>query len=141
MKKKKKTPENEYLEQLQRLQAEFINYRNRIEKEKEIIKENTKNTILEKFLDVKENFERAPKLDEGTKLIFKQLQKIFAEENVEEVETKVFNPNLHEAIATVDTVKKDVIVEVLQKGYTRKDQILRPAKVVVGIKQEEKKNE
>ncbi len=137
---KKKKEKTDYLDQLQRLQAEFINYRTRVEKEKAIIKETTKNTILEKFLDVKENFERAPKLDEGTKLIFKQLEKIFEEENVKEVENKTFNPNVHEAVAITNIEKKDMIVEVLQKGYTRKEELLRPSKVVVGS-MEDKKNE
>ena len=51
----------------------------------------------------------------------------------------VFDPNVHEAIATDNNTKKDEIKEVLLKGYLRKDRVLRPAQVVVGTNGEEEK--
>ncbi len=136
--------EQNLLEQLQRLQAEFINYRTRVEKEKNQIKELTKEITLLKFLDIKDNFDRAPKLDEGIELIYKQFQKIFEEESVQEIENVVFDPQFHEAIATDPNTEKDKIADVIQKGYKRNDFVMRPSKVVVGVKDNikgEKKNE
>jgi len=123
---------NEYLEQLQRLQAEFINYRTRVEKEKQLMGEYSKDIILRKFLEIRDNFERAPKLDQGMEIIYKQFLDIFQKEGVEEIETKNFDPELHEAIATREDIAKDVIAEVARKGYKRGDRILRTAHVVVG---------
>ena len=141
-KEEQKEPKKDYLEQLQRLQAEFINYRNRVEKEKSQIKELTKELIFLKFLDVKDNFDRAPKLDEGMELIYKQLLKIFKEEEIKEIENTSFNPNFHEAIASDPNTDKDKILEVIQKGYILGEKVIRPSKVIVGIKDKgEKKNE
>jgi len=135
--------EQSLLEQLQRLQAEFINYRTRVEKEKVQIKEQTKEITILRFLDIKDNFDRAPKLDEGMELIYKQFQKIFKDESVQEIENLVFDPQFHEAIATDPNTKKNKIVEVIQKGYKRNEILMRPSKVVVGSNDNigEKKNE
>ncbi|MDP3918496.1 MAG: nucleotide exchange factor GrpE [Nanoarchaeota archaeon] len=126
-----------FLEQLQRLQAEFDNYRKRVENEKIMLSDNAKSNVLAKFLDVKENFDRAPKLDEGMELIYKQFQKIFTEENIKEVENEQFDFKVHEAIATDPNVKKNQIVDVVQKGYFRGKNLIRPSKVVVGVKENE----
>lgn len=132
-----KSKEQEYLDQLQRLQAEFINYRNRVEKEKENVTDTAKEQILVKFLELKDNFERAPKLDEGMELIYKQFLTIFEEEGVQDIDTHdVFNPALHLAVGTNNDVKKNHIASVLQKGYVRKNNVLRPSIVIVGSKEE-----
>ena len=129
----------EYLDQLQRLQAEFMNFRHRVEKEKDALKQTTANKTILKFLEVKDNFDRAPKLDKGMEMIYNQFLKIFEEEQVKETEYETFNPAFHEAIATDPTKDKDTIVEVVEKGYLRNNIVMRPAKVVVGTK--ENKNE
>jgi molecular chaperone GrpE len=138
--------EDELLGQLQRLQAEFINFRTRVEKEKAELSQRARETILLKFLDVKDNFDRAPKLDDGMTLIYKQFLAIFQEEHIHSIETKEFNPTLHEAVATDPNTKKDHIVDVIQPGYLHKERVIRPAKVVVGVKEDntkqgEKQNE
>jgi molecular chaperone GrpE len=133
--KEEKKSASDYLEQLQRLQAEFINYRHRVEKEKLDIMDRTRNIVLVKFLEIKDNFDRAPKLDEGMQLIYNLFTKIFEEEQIKEVKYNKFDPELHEAIATDNTTDKDKIKEVFTKGYTRRDKIMRPAKVVVGTKE------
>lgn len=140
-KEEPKETEKDYLDQLQRLQAEFINYRNRVEKEKSQIKELTREVILLKFLDVKDNFDRAPKLDEGMELIYKQMLKVFEEENVKEIENELFDPNFHEAIASDPNTDKDKILDVIQRGYFLGEKLMRPSKVVVGIKDNNKKGE
>jgi molecular chaperone GrpE len=130
--------ESDLLEQLQRLQAEFMNYRTRVEKEKVQIKEITTNIILSKLLEVKDNFDRAPKLDKGMLMIYNQFQSIFKNANVQEMQHKVFDPKIHEAIATDANKEKDTIVKVFEKGYTRNDHTIRTAKVIVGAKENKK---
>ena len=150
MKKKQKSEEKapnmqeaqeqgELLEQLQRLQAEFINYRTRVEKEKVQASVRARESVILKFLDVKDNFDRAPKLDKGMEMVYNQFLDIFQEEKIKEIENKEFNPDLHEAIATDPTTNQGEIKEVIQKGYLHNDKIIRPSKVVVGAK--ENKNE
>lgn len=136
-----KTKEEEYLEQLQRLQADFINYRSRVEKEKLSIIDSSKDSILRKFLEVKDNFERIPKADKGIELIYNQLNNIFKQEGVQEIQETTYNPELHEAIATVEG-EEDAIIEVSRKGYTRNGKVLRLAQIILGKNtKENKKNE
>ncbi|MBI5797893.1 nucleotide exchange factor GrpE [Candidatus Woesearchaeota archaeon] len=136
-----KTKEEEYLEQLQRLQADFINYRSRVEKEKLSVIDSSKDSILRKFLEVKDNFERIPKADKGIELIYNQLNKIFEQEGVQEIIDMQYNPELHEAIAIVEG-EEDAIIEVSRKGYRRNGKVLRPAQIILGKNTKEKhKNE
>ena|SRR3989344_3099053 len=124
-----------YLNQLKELQADFINYKNRVQKEKEDIKNRTKEEILRKFLEVKDNFERIPEMNDGIKMIYEQLNKIFETENIKEIECECFNPKEQEAIAVNKELEKDK-VEVVEKGYKINDQVLRTAKVIVGTMEE-----
>jgi len=126
-----KTKEQEYLEQLQRLQADFINYRNRMEKELQSIKEASKDKLLKEFLEVKDNFERIPHKDQGIEMIYKQMETIFQKENVEEITETKYNPELHEAIATA-AGEEDAIIQITRKGYTRNGKILRPTQIILG---------
>lgn len=127
----------EYLNQLQRLQAEFINYRNRINQEKELWIHLGKEEILRKFLVIKDNFERAPKMDEGITMIYKQLNKIFEDEGIKEISTETFDPEKHEVIANDSNGEEGKVVTVCEKGYLYHDHILRPARVVIGTKKQE----
>ena len=123
--------EQEYLEQLQRLQADFINYRSRVDKDKLQIIDSTKDKLLLSFLEVKDNFERIPKADKGIELIYNQLCKIFQQEGVQEITETTYNPELHEAIATAEG-EEYTIIQVTRKGYKRNGRILRPAQVILG---------
>ena len=139
-----KPQEQDYFEQLQRLQAEFINYRTRMEKERFLIADYIKDQLLARFLEVRDNFERAPKGDKGMELIYKQCLKIFDEEGVQEITETAYDPELHEPIATREDVEEDTIVEVTRKGYRRNGRVLRPTQVILGTKKktlEETKNE
>lgn len=124
----------QYVEQLQRLQAEFINYRNRVEKEKLLLLERAKESVLLRFLEVKDNFERAPKLDQGMQMIYEQFLTIFKEEGVEETPTECFNPEQHEAIATDPETEQGKIAKVIEKGYMYNTHVMKPARVIVGAK-------
>ena len=131
--------EQEYLDQLQRLQADFINYRSRVEKEKLLTIDTTKDNILRKFLEVKDNFERIPKADKGVEMIYKQMQTIFDQEGVQEIIDMNYNPQLHEAIATAEG-EENTIIEVTRKGYQRNGKVVRPTQVILGKKEEVKNN-
>ena len=114
--KEEVSKEQEYLDQLQRLAADFANYRSRVEKEKLLTVDITKDNILRKFLEVKDNFERIPQADKGVELIYKQMQSIFDQEGVQEIIDMNYNPELHEAIATAEG-EENTIIEVTRKGY------------------------
>jgi len=122
----------DYLQHLQRLQAEFINYRTRVEIEKQNSVDYGKQEVLIKFLDVLDNFERALQhnKDKGVEMIHKQFLDILKQEKMEETSYDEFNPLFHEAICKeCSEEKENTILEVFQKGYLFKNKLLRPAKV------------
>lgn len=139
-----KNPINEHIEHLQRLQAEFINFRNRVEKEKQDIKQYAKEDFIIKLLDVIDNFERAidsmenakdvGSCKQGVKLIFNQLNEILESEGVKKIEArgKEFDPYIHEAIEKISSKEKEnIILDEIQKGYKFKERVIRPSKVKV----------
>lgn len=130
------------LNRMQRLQADFINYRKRSEKEKKEMTLKGKIDLTEKFLPILDNFERAlnstDSKDEffsGVEMIYKQMLNIFEKEGIEEISAlgEEFNPEYHEAIMRVEAEKEEegIIVGVLQKGYKIEDRVIRPAMVKV----------
>ena len=131
----------EYLEMLQRLQAEFDNYRKRIQKEQEEKQKYAHAHLLQKLLLVVDTFEEALKTmkatDEhakGVQLIYNSLLKVLKEEGVivMDVLGKAFHPGDHEVVAKQKSDKEEgMILDVVQKGYFYKDKILRHAKVIV----------
>ena len=129
---KEELQEVDYLQHLQRLQAEFINYRTRVELEKKNSIDFGKQELLIKVLDVIDNFERALQhnQDKGIEMIYNQMKDILKQEEVEETPYKDFNPLFHEALCKEQSDEKEnTIIEVIQKGYLFKNKLLRPAKV------------
>ncbi len=127
--------ENSFLEDLQRVQADFENYIKRVEKEKEQLRLHAKSELLLKIIQVKEDFERAVEKvnDSGVKMIYQQFLKILEEEDVREIEAvgKEFNHVFHEAIKVTDGIG-DEIIEEIQKGYMIGNKVLRTSKVILG---------
>lgn len=136
----------EYEDLLKRKQAEFENYRKRVQKE---IAENRKYAITEIVLDIiniLDDFERAVSsaelardfdaLIEGIVIIEKQFRTVLENKyGVKMIEAvgKEFDPNIHDAVMMEESAKykEDTVVEDLQKGYIMHDRIIRPAKVKV----------
>src|SRR3989344_2566557 len=122
----------EYLDHLQRLQAEFQNYQKKIEQEKlEFIKYAKQDLIL-KLLGIIDNFERAlsnkenkEEFSKGIELIFKQLKSTL------EKKEDYFDFDKHEAIAIEEGEENRILGE-FQKGYTLHDKVIRTSKVKVG---------
>ena len=123
-----------------RLMAEFGNFRNRTAKEKESIYGDAVAGTLRELLPVLDNLQRAlesPCTDEeykkGVELIYKGLWDVLAGQGVEEIaEAGVpFDPNLHNAVMHVedDSLGKNTVAQVLQKGYRIGSKILRYAMV------------
>ncbi|MBU7014331.1 MAG: nucleotide exchange factor GrpE [Theionarchaea archaeon] len=133
----------EYLSTLQRLQAEFENYKKRVERERIEYTEQANTALLEKLLPVLDNFERAlnaessdiHSLRKGLEMIFSQFRKILEGEGLSSIDAlgEEFDPYYHEAVLVAcGDYEDDTVIEVLEKGYMFKHRCLRPSKVKVG---------
>lgn len=131
---------DEYKNMAQRIQAEFENYRKRNSDAVKMARYDGNNDIILAVLPVIDNFERGIALLEGSaktgvELIYKQLLAVLSKYEVEEILAmgEMFNPEMHHAIAQCEAedCSTNVIVEVFQKGYKRKDKVLRPSMVKV----------
>ena len=141
--KKEMTPEDEALNvKYLRLMADFQNFKRRTEKEKSDIYAFANEKIVSELLNVIDNFERALALGqegdsfvEGMSLIFKQLQGVLEKAGVKEIEAlgQEFDPNFHNAVMMEDTdeYESGKVSEVLQKGYTLNNRVIRPSMVKV----------
>lgn len=148
-KKDKKDKKDQQIEELtdkyRRTMAEFDNFRKRTEKEKASMYEIGARDIIEKILPVVDNFERGlnsiPEAEktgavaEGMDKIYKQLTKVLEDAGVKEIEAcgAEFDPNFHNAVMHVedDSLGENVVAEVLQKGYTYRDTVVRHSMVKV----------
>lgn len=130
----KKMTESEYISQIQRIQAEFENYKKRTEKERVGAQENANYNLILNLLPILDNFELALKYnnDPGVKMIRDELHKALELQGMEEVKTNVvFNPNIHEAISQENGDIEGEIIEVIQKGYLLNGRLLRASKVKI----------
>jgi len=145
VKKKKSESELVELQHLaKRIQADFDNYRNRVQKEKEEFSQFATNDLVIRLLPTLDHFKLALKhlpkeLAEndwvkGIWHIERQLEQTLADEGLSEIETvdQKFDHELHEAVGEVKSAKPPgTIVEEVQKGYKLGNRILRPAKVKI----------
>lgn len=129
-------------DKLARMQADFVNYKNRVEREKKELIQYSNEKLILQILPTVDNLERAllnydenDEFQKGIFLIYKSLLKVLKEENVEEINSDgmEFNPNEHNAIMLEenDSVLSNHVIETLQKGYKIKDKIIRPSMVKV----------
>lgn len=130
----------EYKALVQRVQADFDNYKRRNNEAIKIARNDGINDVIMDLLPVLDNCTRGLEIvkDEneksGLELLFKQIMTLFEKYEVKEIEAldKDFDPNFHHAIAQCeDKEKTNKVVEVFQKGYIRKDKVLRVALVKV----------
>jgi molecular chaperone GrpE len=121
--------------------ADFENYKRRSEKERGMWMHSAQALIISDVLSIVDDFERAiaqeqenEDLLQGLKMIYSSLKKFLEKHQVLEIQTDVpFDPERHEALTQVESKEKESgsIVDVMQKGYSFKDKVLRPAKVAV----------
>lgn len=127
---------------LLRLRADFANYKNRVEKEKESTIAYALEGLMCDLLPVLDNFERA--MDsaeekdgfyEGVNMIYEQFVKVLGDNGLREIECvgECFDPNLHHAVFTEESEDEEegIVLEAFQKGYLLKDKVIRPSMVKV----------
>ena len=123
--------------------ADFENYKKRMQRDIESIVTSRRRSLIERFLPVLDNLERAlqfdatggDKLRGGLEQTLRGFEAILAAEGVKaiDVKGKAFDPHVAEAIGTLPAgdTDDDTVVEVAEKGYTLGEELLRPAKVLV----------
>ena len=123
---------------LQRLQAEYANYRKRVERDRAVAHESAVGAVLTELLALLDDVDRAEQhgeLSGGFKAVADQLNSIVSRIGLEKygTEGEVFDPQIHEALMHDESA--DVAVptasKILQPGYKYKERILRPARVAV----------
>ena len=136
--------ETEYVKQLQRLQAEFQNYKRRVEKDWAEVSSGAKGDFVVKLLPALDDFKRLlnhhrdqePCPTGGVRLIYQKLIKILTDEGLEYIDAvgEEFNPDFHEAIGVKETGEEQEgkIVEEWEAGYTFSGKLIRPSRVRVG---------
>jgi molecular chaperone GrpE len=131
---------------LLRLQADFDNYRKRIERERHQERHRGAEVLAEHLLPVLDGFDRAisahrdaahNEFRAGFELIRKQMLDVLSKQGLQRIETegKRFDPHFHHAIERVETADQpdDTILEELQAGYVFHGRVLRPAMVRVAV--------
>lgn len=144
----------EYMGRLERLQADFENYKKRQEKKQKEFIEFANEGLINNLLSVIDNLERAldstenekdiKAIKEGINNTLKGFTNILKKEGVMPMESigHRFDPYRHEAVMKTETDKhsEDIVTEEFQKGYYIKSKVLRPAMVKVAVSIKEKKN-
>ena len=125
-------------EDLQRLQAEFANYRKRIERDRSLASDLAISSVLFEFLAILDDLDRAEshgELSGGFKAVSEQINTTMTKLGLEKYGSapEAFDPNIHEDLLheTSSEVRETTVSKILQPGYKYKERILRPARVVV----------
>lgn len=124
----------EYLSQMQRIRADFMNYQKRQEERLESIKKYAESNLISDVLVVLESLESGAKADENFMPIKKQLEGVLKNHGLEEIKSigEKFDPNFHEAVMEEESKEESgIIIEEYQKGYMLYDKLLRPSKVKI----------
>jgi molecular chaperone GrpE len=140
-----KAERDELFDRLQRLAAEFDNFRKRSLREQAAMSTRANERLVKELLPILDDLGRAleaaaeheeAKLEEGVRLVHRSLADVLAREGVAEIETDgKFDPHVHEALLSQPSdAEEGSVIEVVQKGYTLGDRVLRPARVVVAAR-------
>ena len=128
-----KEEKNKYL----LLYADFENYKRRVHKEKEELKNNTKVSMITSILDMDNDIELAIKnikddsARDGVKLIASKVQSFLKTQGIEPIQTETYDEDLHEVISVLE-IGETKIVDVVSKGYTLNEKPFRFPKIVLG---------
>ena len=133
---------DEYLAALQRLKAEFDNYRKRVAREEQQVVVRASERIVKQLLPMADDLERAveaavehgeTKVADGVRLVHRSMVDLLAREGLVEVDTSGrFDPHTQEALLTQSSDEPEgTVIQVIQKGFRLGDHVLRPARVVV----------
>jgi molecular chaperone GrpE len=141
---------DEYLRLAQRTQADFINYRRRVDEERVQLARDANIALLQRLLPVLDDFERAlanaeeseleSNWGKGVQLVERNLRGLLAADGVERIaaEGAEFDPREHEGIGQQpsDTVPEGHVLYVTRPGYRKGERVIRPAQVIVAIRPE-----
>ena len=133
---------DELVDRLQRLQAEFENYRKRSARDQQALVARAHERLVKELLPILDDLGRAleaaeqheeAKLEDGVRLVHRQLMDVLAKEGLTEIGTAgAFDPHVHEALLSQPSdAESGTVLEVLQKGYRLGDHVLRPARVTI----------
>ena len=137
-----KQERDELVDTLQRVKAEFDNFRKRSLRDQESLATRAGERLVKELIPVLDDLTRAleaaeqheeAKLEEGVRLVHRQLLDLLGKEGLEEIPTDgAFDPHVHEALLSQPSdAESGTVIEVLQKGYRLGDRVLRPARVIV----------
>ncbi len=135
----------ETIARLQRVQADFENYKKRVARERDEEKRRAENEILLEIVPVYDGFERAfqayqddgdpDAFVEGMERVFAQFRDVLADRDVHPIdaEGQPFDPSRHEALMSTETDDHppNTVVEAFERGYVRGEAVLRPSRVMV----------
>lgn len=142
-----KRDRDDLFDRLLRKQAEFENFRKRVEREKSDFMQFASADLIKELLNALDSFDLAIRTAaaeskgtlRGFELIYKQLQDTLARFGLKPLDAKgqPFDPNFHQAVSTQPTneVAENTVVEEMRKGYTLNGRLLRPAMVAVSVKE------
>jgi molecular chaperone GrpE len=137
----------DYYDQLLRLQAEFINFRKRAEREKTDAIRYGRDTMVERMISLLDVMDQAlhhaekstdtASLKQGFNMVVSEFHRLLKAEGLETLPSvgSPFDPHVHEAVEKVSTEKDEengIVLEELQKGYKLNGKLFRPARVKVG---------
>jgi molecular chaperone GrpE len=133
---------DQLFDRLQRLAAEFDNFRKRNAREQAALSERANERLVKELIPILDDLGRAleaaaeheeAKLEEGVRLVHRSLSELLTKEGLAEIETDgKFDPHVHEALLSQPSDEEEgAVIEVVQKGYKLGDRVLRPARVVV----------
>jgi len=133
---------DERLADLQRVAADFDNYRKRVVRDQESLVARAHERLVKELLPVVDNLERAlaaaaehdeVSLEEGVRLVHRALRDALEREGLVEIEADgQFDPHVHDALLAQPSEEPEgTVIDVVEKGYRVGDRVLRPARVVV----------
>jgi|SRR4051794_9384653 molecular chaperone GrpE len=133
---------DQLLDRLQRLAAEFDNFRKRNARENATLAERANERLVKELIPILDDLGRAleaaaeheeAKLEDGVRLVHRSLGDVLTKEGLAEIETGgKFDPHVHEALLSQPSdAEEGSVIEVVQKGYKLGDKVIRPARVVV----------
>lgn len=138
-------------DKLIRMVAEFENYKKRTRREWELHQQRANAELIKDILGILDDFERAFEAPDdsgehfrsGVQLIYSGLLDVMGRAGLKEIEAenRPFDPQYHEAMGELpsDDVEEGCVAQVVQKGYMLREQLLRPAKVIVARAREPEK--
>jgi molecular chaperone GrpE len=133
-----KTEVGERTADLQRLQAEYVNYKRRVDRDRDVARKGGVEAVLKDLMSVLDDIRSAREHGEltgGFKAVADEVERVSARYGLESYGTKgePFDPHVHEALlhAHADGIDGPTCVEILQPGYRIGERVLRPARVAV----------